>query len=433
MLKPEDKQLLKRFHHNLNDKPLSPDSANYVQVFEPDENGYLDDPISEISTNIAFSETSSVGLLTGQRGSGKSTELLRLKKILEDEEDCVVFLCDMSLYMNLTTPVEITDFLISLMTALSDAFLEVFGEDLLAEGYLTRISNFLQQEVQISDATLKSGLGNIKASLIEDPSFKRLLQQQLKGHVAKIVAQEHKFAAEVVNQVRQKKGDPDKKVVILVDSVEQIRGVGEDAATVYKTVENLFNAHAPSLRIPLLHMLYTIPPYLSPLAPNIARVLGGNAVYNLPSLHIKNKDDSEDPKGLGKMHEILSKRCEQVDQVFTQAQVKKLALLSGGDLRNFFRFIRQCLIKAVNNASGDLPVSDAILQHAENHARRELFLAEEDKSWLKKINESKKHQLDSIDNLPQLARFLDTGLVLNYRNGEDWYDVHPLVRLQLDD
>lgn len=30
-----------------------------------------------------------------------------------------------------------------------------------------------------------------------------------------------------------------------------------------------------------------------------------------------------------------------------------------------------------------------------------------------------------------LARFFDTHLVLCYRNGDEWYDVHPLVSEQV--
>ena len=58
----------------------------------------------------------------------------------------------------------------------------------------------------------------------------------------------------------------DRKVVLLVDSVERIRGVGSEAMTVYESVRNLFFGHAEHLRIPLLHVVYTIPPYLSVLA-----------------------------------------------------------------------------------------------------------------------------------------------------------------------
>jgi len=66
------------------------------------------DPIDALATRITWSEAASINLLSGQRGSGKSTELRRLRHILQ-EAGCEVFLCDMRDYMNLTTPVEIKD------------------------------------------------------------------------------------------------------------------------------------------------------------------------------------------------------------------------------------------------------------------------------------------------------------------------------------
>ena len=35
--------------------------------------------------------------------------------------------------------------------------------------------------------------------------------------------------------------------------------------------------------------------------------------------------------------------------------------------------------------------------------------------------------MEDLAALPSLSRFFDTHLVLFYRNGEEWYDVHPLV------
>jgi hypothetical protein len=40
--------------------------------------------------------------------------------------------------------------------------------------------------------------------------------------------------------------------------------------------------------------------------------------------------------------------------------------------------------------------------------------------------------LEKDADLPTLAHFLDNRLVLNYRNGSDWYDVHPLLRELVD-
>ncbi len=62
-----------------------------------------------MATRISWSDAAGVNLFSGQRGSGKSTELRRLRHML-DRKGCEVFLCDMRDYMNLTKPVEITDF-----------------------------------------------------------------------------------------------------------------------------------------------------------------------------------------------------------------------------------------------------------------------------------------------------------------------------------
>jgi hypothetical protein len=37
-------------------------------------------------------------------------------------------------------------------------------------------------------------------------------------------------------------------------------------------------------------------------------------------------------------------------------------------------------------------------------------------------------ELPRADSLADLARFFDTHLVLYYRNGEEWFDVHPLIQ-----
>ena len=129
-MSPDIQKRLKEFYNNLTDRPLEPGDRYYVPFLEGPG-----DPIRNLFTKIAWSEAASVALLTGQRGSGKSTELRRLKKLLTDG-GCVVFLCDMSRFMNLTTAVEITDFFISVMGALSEEIERKYGQDPSMEGVL---------------------------------------------------------------------------------------------------------------------------------------------------------------------------------------------------------------------------------------------------------------------------------------------------------
>jgi len=419
------KTKLKEFYNNLESAPLEPSDPFYVEFF----NRPSGDTIKNLFTQISWSDAASIHLLTGQRGSGKSTELRRLKQMLEDD-GCVVFLVDMLNYMNMTTPVEITDFFISIMGALSDQVKKKYGTDASNESYLDRLISFLFTEIDIKEFKFKGGVEGFKAgltaSLKDDPSFRELIQKKAKGHVAKIVEQAHSFGVHIVDFIRKESNDKNKKVVLIIDSVEQIRGVGSDADTVYKSVQNLFSGHASSLNMPLLHVVYTIPPYLTPLTPNLGRLLGGGVICNLPSVHIMNRDNTPDKNGLDIMKKIVEKRITEWREIFNEPDIEKIALLTGGDLRDYFRYLRQCLTSA---DSVTLPINDSIITDVENTLRRDMLpLSLEDMKWLKKINLDKTPHLESIEKLPHLARFFDTNLVLTYRNGNDWYDIHPLLK-----
>jgi len=419
MTPDEQRKLLKELYNNLEDQPLEPSDRFYVPFLADD---VTNDPITELADRISFSQSQSVNLFTGQRGSGKSTEFRRLRKMLI-EDDCEVFLLDMRDYINLTTPVEISDFLISIMAALSEAVEDRYKKSPQHRGYWERLKDMLLSEVKLSEVEISG----IKASLKDDPSFKLQLQQSLKGHVARIVKDAHGFARDVVELIRKKTRDENKKIVLLVDSVEQLRGVGADGSeAVYKSVENLFSGHADNLKIPMLHIVYTIPPYLTPLAPNLGKLLGSNLGCTLPCIHVQQKNNQADIAGLAIMRELVKKRCPAQGQtIFTALQLDELAKASGGDLREFFGLIRDSVVKA----RGIFPIPDTVITQTLNHARRGMLpIAQKDKNWLIKIADSKEAKLEDIEHLPVLARFFDTKLVLNYRNGDDWYDVHPLLR-----
>lgn len=423
MTPAEQQTTLKKFYNALQDEPLSPESPFYVPYLEEDAN---DDYISFLAAEILFSEAAGVNLLSGQRGTGKSTQLLRLRKELE-EQGCIVFLSDMREYMHMTSRVEITDFFLSIMGALADDVEEDYGKNILEERYWDRMVRFLKTEVQIDEITLSGGGAEIKASLKNDAGFRKQIQERMRGHVARLIQQSHDFAIQVVELVRKRENDPAKKVVFLVDSVEQIRGVGAEAEDVYKSIENLFSGHAESLRLPLLHVVYTIPPWLPALTPGLGAILG--TVHTLPSVHIyQTRSRDADPAGLEIMRRIVATRCDCWEQIFTPRQLDRIALQTGGDLREFFYLIKQCLTRA-GASRVEWPIPDGIIEGGENNIRRGMLpVAEEDAEWLRKIAETHDPQLQSVQKLPSLARFFDTKLVLNYRNGEDWYDVHPLLR-----
>jgi hypothetical protein len=63
-----------------------------------------------------------------------------------------------------------------------------------------------------------------------------------------------------------------------------------------------------------------------------------------------------------------------------------------------------------------------------------LPVSTEDAVWLVKIAARRASALPNTEpgSVMRLARFLDTHWVLYFVNGDEWYDVHPLVRAEAE-
>lgn len=424
----EHQLLLRNFFNALADRVLEPGDAAYLPELNQSPQY---DAVAEMATEIDWQAGGGVCLFTGQRGTGKSTELKRLEKRLEDA-GCVVVYADLSEYLLLTKEVEISDFLMSIAGAMSEKLQQRYGSTPGQRSYWDRLVEFLGTEVKIDEISGSLGAVDLKASLKSDPSFKQRLQERMRGHIARLVAQTHLFMTEAVAFVREREQDPQRKVVLIVDSVERIRGVGAEAMRVYDSVRNLFFGHAEHLRIPMLHIVYTIPPYLSVLAPGAGTFMGGAATRRLVSAHVfKHHSREPDPQGLELLRSVIARRFPDWARILSPDALDKLSLSSGGDLRELFRLISLCLPSVRDDAQ--LPLTIEAVAAAENNVRGEMLPIPADHlDWLQRITRSHDTCLASDADLPTLAHFLDNRLVLNYRNGENWYDIHPLLRDVVD-
>jgi hypothetical protein len=160
--------------------------------------------------------------------------------------------------------------------------------------------------------------------------------------------------------------------------------------------------------------------------------MGGAVARRLVSTHIfKDRCREADPSGLAVLRDVITARYPGWRSLFSIEALDKLAMSSGGDLREFFRLIRLCL-PAVRDDT-ELPLSVDAVRPAENAARNEMLPIPADHLvWLQRITKTHDTCLEKDADLPVLAHFLDNRLVLNYRNGGDWYDVHPLLREVVD-
>jgi len=108
------------------------------------------------------------------------------------------------------------------------------------------------------------------------------------------------------------------------------------------------------------------------------------------------------------------------------SRADRLIALSGGHFRDLLFLLQETVLRA-----NDLPVSDEAIERAITEVRS-MFLpiSMDDARWLAEIERERASLLKTREpaEISRLTRFLDTHVVLYLRNGEEWYDVHPLVR-----
>ena len=417
---PDDREFLRNYFRQVSDEPLDPTDDRYIRLYGTEMADQ--DPVDLLASAIEWTPIESVQLLSGFRGTGKSTELKRLKQRLE-RADYQVFLCDAEDYLNLSTPVDVGDFLLAIAGAFSDAIDERLGEDPKRENYWTRFSHFLNKTtVDMEGLSIGFKGTGIKASLKSDPTFKQRLQQRLAGHLGALVADVRAFLEECVKAIKVRFGE-DCEVVLLVDSVEHIRGTFVNALDVQSSVESLFATHADKLALPYIHVVYTVPPYLKVRFGNVGSLYEPGGLHVLPALKLHDRQGARLSTGYDAMERIVRARGDWQRLLGNRSVLDRLIRHSGGHLRDLLRLLAGTMLRARS-----LPVPQGTVEAAIEQLRTEFLpIANEDAVWLAEIAEVNDAALDRIERLPDLARFFDTHLALCYRNGEEWYNVHPLI------
>lgn len=424
---------------------LRPNDKRYVPIYQ---GGHCEDPVSRLKTHIDFSPVESFQLFSGFRGSGKTTELFRLRAEME-KAGCVVLYANALDYLNPAEPVQISDLLMVIAGAFSDRLADQAGLDLRDESFWARITNYLRTtslhvnelagKVE-TDTPAKAILGGltagleVKVALKEASSFRRRLREFLENRLTELKREVHAFIEQGVKAVRRKRGE-DVRVVFIFDQLEQFRGSASNEQDVIRSVERVFASHLDKLKLPYVHAVYTVPAWLQFVLP------GGVEIEVLPSFRIWKKDArrSRDNEGFKAMRDLLFRRCEAdgFARLFGPREVAavhpladKLIEASGGYFRDLLRLLRELVVR-VTTQSQSLPVDERLVDGAIQRVREQYAnISVEDAEWVQQVAETRScsPRTTTPEEAARITRLLDLHLVFYFSNGEDWYDAHPLVR-----
>lgn len=412
------------------DRPLGPDDPLYVRLdADTPVRGGGKSCIDELEHTILFSDPArpTCQLFTGFLGTGKTTELRRLRARLEANKEVptTAILVNFEDFINPLTPISITDVLRVLAYALDREATIAEGKDPETNpGYVKRLFDFLAQ----TEIALKQiGFGQYGASLMlelkNNPAFRERAEAALALRFQAFAREATDTMALAVARLRA--ASAAQQIVVLADGLEKIRPMREeDRAQVDASVEMLYVQNAAWLRIPC-HAIYTFPLWLrfraSPLG-----ALYDREPQILPMVKTVERDGSVFRPGIDKLSEMVARRVD-VHRIFgTSEKLFPLLQASGGYPRDLLRLVRELLYGASDFPVRLEDVAQVIDRTAETYAQN---VRAPDLDLLAEIAGT--HALPEGDDaqLAHFGRLLERFLVLAYRNGREWYDLHPLVRV----
>jgi hypothetical protein len=413
-------------------QPLMPGDKRYVNLDEgaPVRGSDTSSAIDEIERTILFSEPTSAlcQLFTGFPGSGKTTELRRLKKRLEENKlvPLHVLMVDFSDYRTDPTPLSIIEVLRVLAFELDrEATRAEGGDPDKRPGYTKRFYDFLTTTnlefkglsfAQLGPTLMLEAKGN--------PGFRQRLEEALASRFQVFAQEAQEVMSEAVVRIRKATGVA--QVVVLIDALEKVTPLQEsERALLESSAQTVFVEHAQRLRLPC-HVVYTFPLWLRFRAAQLDGLYDRPALI-LPMVKVSEQDGSPYAPGYAKLTELVGRRLDlrRIFGASLEATLHPIIAASGGYTRDLLRMVREVLWGARVFPVEPAVVKRIIERTAEGYV---VTVRDEDAEILAEV--ARTHDLPSGDGarIAVFGRLLQSYLVLAYRNGKPWYDLHPLVR-----
>jgi hypothetical protein len=317
--------------------------------------------------------------------------------------------------------------------------------DIARRTYWDRLKAFLDREIVLKESTIKlqhqtppkEVLGGLKSSvglkfeLKSATNFRQSLRHVLTNKLKELKDSVDKFFEDGIRLIRASHGD-DTQVVFIFDQLEQLHGTLQTEQDVIRSVERIFATHVDLLKIPYIHSVFTVPPWLKFVLPNTVQAT------LLCTVHLWDNDSerSRCEPTWNTFRSLIRRRlgADGMARLFGpepggQRLVDQMIDVCGGHFRDLLRLAQDIVLRVT--ALSNLPVTQNLLDDAINSARRDFLpITQDDAKWLADIARVRATALPNAEATPvnRLTRFLDSHFVLCFVNGDEWYDTHPLIR-----
>ena len=367
-------------------------------------------------------------IFTGHRGCGKSTLLGQLKRRLDDHFFVVFF--------SVANLIEMSD--INHVNLLFAIALQIMDEaDQQGINIKDSIKKSLEQwfakrtrtEIENQKAEVSAGFdlwGFIKAKLQSDATVRDEIKQEFEPKISELIKQINTIAALIEEATQQ-------EILILIDDIDKLD---------LSIIRNIFYDHIKTLFQPKFRIVFTIPIAALREIP-LRRTLETETNDQLKSMEVSKLYPKPDPNN---RQQILSPKQETID-IFTEIlekriesrliepeMIQEMILKSGGVLREFIRLASKCCSEClvqirIEPERDNIIINQQVLEQALTEIRNDFAtpLSKPHYDILTTIYQTLTSDHDTSEDQQRFLDLLHGLYILEYRNADLWYDLHPIV------
>ena len=361
----------------------------------------------------------SKSLFTGHRGSGKSTELIRLANALADQHFTVYYTVEDVLDM---ADVDYKDVLLSLGYALyaqakakNVALPKALLEDLVGwySSTLKEVEGAISADAEVEE---KADFWFLKLVARQRSEFatREVIRRQLESRLSDLIAR----IDDIAQAIEKRTG---RSVLAIVDGLDKVMDLDKAQRMYYQGGANLTQ--------PQCKVIYTVPLALFHTTEFGQVRMTFDDFFSLPNVKVNHRDGRADETGRATLRALIHRRV--APGLIAPPAVERLTELSGGVLRELVALARDaCSFARARQAS---PVEIEDVEHAASRLRSVFagLLTDEHYRELWRIHTDPHHRYTNSQAAQELVHNLS---LLEYdEDGDSWWDVHPVVRPLLEE
>ncbi len=414
-------ELLKSFQEAYSNLELFPlMNEREMEQFRVD---YGDDLIADLRQLVEDSPNGDGKFVfTGHRGCGKSSLLAEFSRQVEDKYFVVLFSIADTIEMSAVNHVNIL-FAIALNLMYEAEARQVKIPQTTKDqlyGWFAHRTRTIEEEVEGGLEVGFNLLTFLKAQLKANAKVREEITQEFERKISDLVARINEIAALI-------KLHTQKESIVIIDDLDKLDLV---------RVNDIYRDNIKALFQPNFRIIYTIPiavmcdTFLWPL-------IDAETNYQtlvMPVIKIFGKGNNRLPDAEPRREAadilcgMLQKRI--ANELIDRSAAEKIVVYSGGVLRELIRLANVCCricLRLIRQKPGEkIVIDDQIIEQAIKQIRNDLSirLGRDDFEILKTTYNN--FEPDDVKQ-QEFLELLHGLYILEYRNDETWYDVHPIL------